>query len=101
MRFEIAPALDRLFVTPDREREDLGLVGEAGEALDRDEAVHLLQLGLQAGGEIEVVLLPAGRGYDLEDDGDHGFKPMRPFSAPALACAWAMARVTYPWEIAS
>src|SRR5690348_2232981 len=38
MTFEVAPGLDRFLVTEHRERQDLTLVGEAREALDRDEA---------------------------------------------------------------
>src|SRR5688500_20361339 len=55
MLWHVAPLGDSLLVAPEGEGEDLALLGQALEALDRDEAVDLLELGLQSGGEVEIV----------------------------------------------
>src|SRR5260221_648738 len=68
---DIAPGLYRLLVAPEGEREQLLVVDQALEALDADEAVDPLELGLQAGGDVEVGLLAAIGGPHLEDDGGH------------------------------
>src|SRR5262249_62203429 len=66
-----APTRDSLLVAPERQRQDLALLRQALKALDRDEAVDLLELGAQFCGEIEIVLAPARSGLDLENDGIH------------------------------
>jgi hypothetical protein len=40
----VAPVLDGFLIAPDRQRQHLVGVGDGLEALNRDEAVHLLQL---------------------------------------------------------
>src|SRR5438477_3950889 len=67
----IAPAGDSRLVAPERQRQHLVGIGDALEALDRDEAVDLLQLGAQAGGVVEIALAPAVGWPHFEDDGDH------------------------------
>ena len=56
-----APALDRRLVAPERQRDVLAGLGQALEALDRDEPVDPLELGPQLGREVEVVLRPPSR----------------------------------------
>ena len=56
-----APALDRRLVAPERQRDVLAGLGQALEALDRDEAVDPLELGPELGREVEVVLRPPSR----------------------------------------
>ena len=43
MRLDIAPGLDRRFVPPERQRENLATLIETLEALDRDESVDLVE----------------------------------------------------------
>src|SRR5688572_19483132 len=74
---DIAPARDRVLVAPEGEGEDLALVAQALEPLDRDEAVDLLELGLQRGGQVEIVAAVIGVGPDFENDGDHAAPPNR------------------------
>ena len=50
VRFQAAPALDRILIPPERERQDLAVIREAGETLDRYEAVDFLELGPQIRG---------------------------------------------------
>src|SRR5690349_18205633 len=49
MMFLVAPGLYRRLVAPEREREQLGVVGQALESLDADEAVDPLERRLQPG----------------------------------------------------
>jgi hypothetical protein len=70
-----APAPDGLVVAPELQGEELAFLVEALEALDRDEAVDLLDFRAQGRGEPQVVV-PAARGRpELEDDGHHGGGP--------------------------
>src|SRR5688572_20678059 len=70
---DIAPALHGLLVAPDGQRQELARLRQALEALDGDEAVHLLQHGLEPRRRVEVrVLAPRGR-HHFEYDRDHGF----------------------------
>ena len=88
---DVAPRRDRRFVAPERERQELGVVGQALEPLDAEEPVDVLQLGLQLGGDVEIGLLVAVGRPDFEDDGDHGFSPFsaRPHLMPGR---WALSR---------
>src|SRR5262249_49167769 len=67
----VAPGLHRLVIPPDRERQKLCRIGQALEALDRDEAVHLLQLLAQRARKPQIIVLAALRRPDFEDDRDH------------------------------
>ncbi len=71
----LAPALDRLGITPKRDRDQLARLGEALEPFDRDEAVDRLDVGSERRGKIEIVLLPAGPRLDFEDHGMHRTPP--------------------------
>src|SRR5215470_18006230 len=68
---ERAPPPDRVLVAKEREREDLPRIGDALKTLDRNEAVDLLEQRFQLGREVEIGFLPAIRGPDFEDDGNH------------------------------
>src|SRR3954452_10436095 len=68
----VAPGLHGRLVPPERHRQDLALVGQALETLDRDEAVDGLQDRLEVGREVEIILAVFRLGPDLEDHGDHG-----------------------------
>src|SRR5208337_4405140 len=58
-------------VAPDREREKLSRIGQALEALDRDEDVRMIELAPQGGREVEIIGLAARCRPDFEDDGNH------------------------------
>jgi len=66
-----APLPDRLLIAPELKREELALLVEALEPLDRDESVDLLHLGPQGGSKPQVVLLASARGPHLEDHCHH------------------------------
>src|SRR5471030_1922284 len=68
---DVAPRLYRRLVAPEGEREQLLVVDQALEALDRQEAVDLLELGLQGSRDVEIGLLAAVSGPDFEDHCDH------------------------------
>src|SRR5262245_17796980 len=69
----VAPARHRVLVAPERQRQHLAGIGDALEALHRDEALDLLELRPQPSGMIEIALPPTVRRPHLEDDGDHGW----------------------------
>src|SRR4029450_1270200 len=70
--FDVAPCRNRRLVAPEGERQKLGLVGQALEALDADKAVDALQFGPERGRDVEIgLLMPVPRPY-FEDDSDHG-----------------------------
>src|SRR5258706_14143868 len=71
MRLDVPPATDGLLVLPERERQDLAGRDETLEALDRDEALHLLQLRPQQRRGIEVGALLVRVRLRFENDGDH------------------------------
>src|SRR5689334_8278955 len=75
------PAPDRVLVAPERERKKLALVGEAGEALHRDESFDLFELRPELRRELQVFLLLPRRGDDFEDHRDHGCSSALPSSA--------------------
>src|ERR1044071_3604226 len=50
----VAPARDGFLVPPERQRQHLGRIGDALESLDRDEAVHLLQIAAQRGSKRQI-----------------------------------------------
>src|SRR5262245_58582037 len=55
MLLQVTPLLDRFFIPPEGEGKELAFLGQALEALDRDEAVDLLQMRTQCGGDTEIV----------------------------------------------
>src|SRR5713101_137519 len=73
---EVAPAPHRLLVAPERERQDLVLVREAREALDRYEPVDPLELRPQLRREVDILLSLAGSRDDFEYDDNHGVLAM-------------------------
>src|SRR3546814_3798217 len=72
MREMGTPSLDRLLVAPEGQRQNLTLDRQAGEPLDRDEAVDLLELRPERGGDVEVILVMVGLGLNLENYSVHG-----------------------------
>src|ERR1700681_71746 len=75
MRLEVAPLTHRILVSPVRQRKDLSWLGEALEALDRDEAIDIGEQGAQACGRVQIGVFPAGMGFCFEDHGDHARSP--------------------------
>src|SRR3546814_5179252 len=67
----LAPAHHCRLVAPERQRQHLALVGQAGEALDGNEAVDLLELGPQRRRDVEIVALAARLRPHLEDHPVH------------------------------
>src|SRR3546814_3692162 len=67
----LAPAHHRRLVAPERQRQHLALVGQAGEALDGNEAVDLLELGPERRRDVEIVALAPRLGAHLEDHHVH------------------------------
>src|SRR4051794_20796464 len=67
----VAPGRNGRVVAPERQRQDLALLGQALEPLDRDEAVDGLQDRLQVGREVEISLAVFRLRPALEDHGDH------------------------------
>src|SRR5689334_1701903 len=67
----VAPVAHRLLVTPERERDELALVADALEALDRDEAVEVAHIVCESLGERLVVGEASLVGREFEDDSDH------------------------------
>src|SRR3546814_11781717 len=67
MREMGTPSLDRLLVAPEGQRQNLTLDRQAGEPLDGDEAVDLLELRPERGGDVEVILVMVGLGLTLEN----------------------------------
>src|SRR5712691_7997307 len=63
---EVAPALHRVLVAPERERQELVLVRKARETLDRDESVDSLELRAQPRRKIEILLFFSRSRKDLE-----------------------------------
>src|SRR5258705_7946365 len=74
-----APALDGLFVAPEREGEDFALVRKAGKPFDRNEAVDFFELGLQSGRDVEIVAFTVRFRPDFENHGDHARIPSSSF----------------------
>src|SRR5690606_37582648 len=73
VRRQVAPAPDRLFVAPNRERQELAGFAQALEPLHRYETVDRLEFLHQRGGDLQIALALALGRPDLEDDGNHGF----------------------------
>src|SRR5262249_41364712 len=72
----VAPPLrDSSLVAPEGHRKQLVGTSKTLEPFNRDKSVHILQLNTQTRGVIQVVVLAAAGGPDLEDDGDHGDGP--------------------------
>jgi hypothetical protein len=67
----LAPAGDRLLIAPKRQRQDLAVLAQAPEPLDRDEPIDLFELWSQAGGDFELVLQAVRLGLDFEDNCMH------------------------------
>src|SRR3546814_2530232 len=67
----LSPAHHCRLFAPERQRQHLGLVGQAGEALDGNEAVDLLELGPQRRRDVEIVALAARLRPHLEDHHVH------------------------------
>src|SRR5262249_43541743 len=67
----IAPTRHRLLAAPERQRQKLAGVAQALEALDRNKAVNLLELGAQRRCDRKIVFLAPGSWPDLEDHGNH------------------------------
>src|ERR1700730_4971242 len=67
----LAPASDRLLIAPKRQRQDLAILAQAHEPLDRDEPFDLLELRPQAGGDVEILLHAIRLGFDFEDNRVH------------------------------
>src|SRR3546814_9151707 len=74
MREMGTPSLDRLLVAPEGQRQNLTLDRQAGEPLDGDEAVDLLELRPERGGDVEVILVMVGLGLNLENYSVHGIR---------------------------
>src|SRR3546814_17582025 len=72
MREMGTPSLDRLLVAPAGQRQNLTLDRQAGEPLDGDEAVDLLELRPERGGAVEVILVLVGLGMNLSNQTVHG-----------------------------
>src|SRR6266511_2563578 len=63
---EVAPAPNRLLVSPERERQELVLVRKARKAFHGDESVDSLELRPQPRGNIQILLFLPGSRKDLE-----------------------------------
>ncbi|MDB4990847.1 MAG: hypothetical protein JWN04_6025 [Myxococcaceae bacterium] len=77
MRFYIAPARNRSFISPAGEREEAFRISKALKALNRDEPVRLGELGSERRGYVEVSLSGRRVRPDLENDDDHARSPLR------------------------
>src|ERR1700704_1818129 len=75
------PRRDCLLVAPERQRQELGWLGQALEAFDREEAVDAGKIVAQPCGEFEIFVAVALGRPDFEDNGDHTGLP-RTFCAP-------------------
>src|SRR6266481_4694686 len=67
----LAPACDRVLIAPERQRQDLAMLAQAREPLDRDEPFDLLELRPQAGGDVEILLHAIRFRFDFEDNRVH------------------------------
>src|SRR4029079_156715 len=65
------PLGDRILVPPEGEREKFGGIGNAGESLDRDEAIDGVEQRPQIGGDGQVVFRLSALWPNLENDGNH------------------------------
>jgi hypothetical protein len=81
---ECAPPCNRFLVSEERERHNLAEFGEALEALDRDEAVDLLEEWNKSAGDVEILPSPAFRRPHLEDDGNHRCLPSSRFRSDGI-----------------
>ena len=60
-----------LLVAPELQRDELARRGDALEALERNEALGLVQFGLQLADQRHVIREASRGGGEFEDDGDH------------------------------
>src|SRR6185503_20668794 len=74
---EVAPLAHRLLVAPELERHELPPGGDALEALERDEAVGLFEVGLERAHQVHVLGEPAFGRREFEDHRDHWLPPCR------------------------
>src|ERR1700704_6876503 len=89
------PRRDCLLVAPERQRQELGWLGQALEAFDREEAVDAGKIVAQPCGEGEIIVAVALGRPDFEDNGDHTGLP-RTFCAPWRYWASALCRAARP-----
>src|SRR5882757_8607156 len=71
MAGHIAPGLDGGFVAKERQRQDLALLGQALEPLDRDKAIDGFQHRPELGRKVEIFLLVLRLRPDLENHCNH------------------------------
>src|SRR5882757_927364 len=81
----IPPCRDRLFVTEERQRQNLAFLGQALEPFDRDKAVDGFQDRPQFSREIEIFASMLRLGPDFEDHSYH-LHLLRVFSIYRVTC---------------
>src|SRR5258706_4394253 len=84
----VAPCRDGLFVTEERQRQNLAFLGQAFEPFDRDKAIDGFENRLQFGREVEIFMFVLRLWPDFEDHGDHFSllcKSARPITSQAAA----------------
>src|SRR5260370_6330544 len=77
----VAPRREGIFITEKRQRQDLALLGQTLESLDRDKAIDSFQDRLQFSCKIKVLLFMLRLRPDFEDHCDH----MHLLSRPGIA----------------
>src|SRR6266446_1611005 len=89
----LAPACDRVLVAPERQRQDLAILAQAREPLNRDEPFDLLELRPQAGGDVEILLHAIRLGFDFKDNRVHRSVELPSRQVEAHRDSWRIAIV--------
>src|SRR6195256_1528002 len=86
------PRRDCLLVAPERQRQELGWLGQALEAFDREEAVDAGKIVAQPCGEGEIIIAVALGRPDFEDNGAHTGLPRTFCARVALLSVSSLSR---------